>query len=128
MSDAAHHMTDNYNKQAERETMIVTTNNQLYSVTYDRYYYYTAPAGASLILWSSDTSVSSRNWVQETRSDGKTQVRMGDSRTPGAYYQLCISEAVRGDRGTTGNLFSYYSADATLPSYCKLTTLVFESA
>ncbi|KAF4549186.1 Hypothetical protein D9617_23g006010 [Elsinoe fawcettii] len=129
MSDAAHHMTDNFNNQNGRESMIVTSLGQLYSVTFDRYYYYSAPAGGSLILWSSDTSISSRNWESVLRPDGKTQVFMKDERTPGAYYQVCIMDrTLGGDGGSTGLHYYYYAAGATLPARCKLTTMVFEAA
>lgn len=127
-SDAAGHMTENDYDMSNRESHITTSSGQLYSVTHDSYYYYSNPdpSGHDHILWTTDVSQAFTNWSGNITSDG-TELLMGDERTQGAYYKLCLVTAASGDGGSTGLHFYYLNATAEYPDSREATRLFFES-
>ncbi|THY56331.1 hypothetical protein D6C99_02875 [Aureobasidium pullulans] len=55
-SDVATHMTDNGNDLTGRETFIITSDNKLYSVTNDAYYFIKPANYGNYLYWSHDVN------------------------------------------------------------------------
>jgi hypothetical protein len=128
LSDPATHMTDNYYANSTRETFILTNTSQLYSVTHNAYYYYSTPAGADKLFWSSSNSTGSTNWLPgSTTTDGYTQLLMVDTRyTAKTYYKFCLAKVGTNDANSaTGFHVYYYNSTAVLPTTCGATQLWF---
>ncbi|KAG9653707.1 hypothetical protein KCU95_g11661, partial [Aureobasidium melanogenum] len=128
-SDVATHMTDNGNDPSGRETFIITTDNKLYSVTNDAYYYTNSVSGGDLLYWSHSASQGLSSFTSgPTDASGYSQLLFQDKRTAptGVYYKFCL-DSDRG--GSTGSHMYFYGADADLSKQrCKLVEIYFAPA
>jgi len=120
LSDPATHMSDNYRNTTLRETFVVTSKGQLYSVTHNSYYY----PKSGLLYYSS------------TASDGSTAFTAGAAASDGsqlvtlAGYKTCVYTVAssNGDANTNGNAatgmhIGIYATGATIPNGCSSSNL-----
>ncbi|KAG9600519.1 hypothetical protein KCU86_g5543, partial [Aureobasidium melanogenum] len=125
-SDVATHMTDNGNDPSGRETFIITTDNKLYSVTNDAYYYTNSVSGGDLLYWSHSASQGLSSFTSgPTDASGYSQLLFQDKRTAptGVYYKFCLASDYG---GSTGSHMYFYGADADLSNQrCKLVEIYF---
>jgi len=110
-SDAATHMTDNGNDPTGRETFIITSDNKLYSVTNNAYYFTNSPNGYDLLYWSNDANQGQKSFTSgPTDASGYSQLLFMDTRTAstGVYYKFCLASDYG---GTTGSHMYYFGAN-----------------
>ncbi|CAD0098134.1 unnamed protein product, partial [Aureobasidium mustum] len=103
-SDDSTHMTDNGRDPSSRETFIITSDNKLYSVTNNAYYYV-------------------KGHPETTSCTGAT-LPVKDKRTAptGVYYKFCLSS----DRGgSTGSHMYFYGANDAITQSCQLVDIYF---
>jgi hypothetical protein len=124
LSDGATHMTDNFYQKAKRETFIVTADGYLYSVTNNSYYYISAGASSSLLLWNANKSSGMPIFsAGAADASGRSQIKMKDTST-GNFYNFCLKTSATGDGNSGTGLHIYgVKSGVALPASCNAIVL-----
>jgi len=120
LSDPASHLSDNFRNSTLRETFVVTSSGQLYSVSHNAYFY----PYSGLLYYSS------------TASQGSTAFTAGAAAADGSQlvslkgYSFCgyTIASSNGNSGTNGNAatgmhIGIYTSGNSPPSGCSVTNL-----
>ncbi|THY28917.1 hypothetical protein D6D00_03966 [Aureobasidium pullulans] len=125
-SDVATHMTDNGNDLTGRETFIITSDNKLYSVTNDAYYFIKPANYGNYLYWSHDVNQGLSSFASgPTDASGYSQLLFQDKRNSptGVYYQFCLGNDYG---GSTGSHMYYYDGNLDTTNYgCKKVDIYF---